>query len=270
MRGGSSMSQPIRVTVWGENVHERESEAIGKIYPDGMHSTIADGLRELLGESVEVKCATLEQPDHGLSAEVLDNTDVLTWWGHMAHDKVDDAVVNRVYDRVLRGMGLIVLHSGHFSKIFRRLMGTSCALRWRDGDSELVWTVRPGHPIADGIPSVFSIPEHEMYGEFFDIPQPDELIFISSFKGGEVFRSGCCWHRGQGKVFYFSPGHEAHPIYFQPEIRKVIANGVLWANRPGGVVETQAQCPHSPLGWYADPESVPQFSRKEGQKNAGA
>jgi trehalose utilization protein len=258
----------IRVTVWGENTHEKEHELVRNIYPDGMHSAIADGIREHLGDEAVVRCATLDQPEHGLTDEILDQTDVLTWWGHMAHDKVDDAVVNKVYDRVMRGMGILVLHSGHFSKIFRKLMGTTCALRWRDGDSELVWTVRPGHPITRGLPPVFAIPEHEMYGEFFDIPQPDELIFISSFKGGEVFRSGCCWDRGLGKVFYFSPGHEAHPIYFQPEIRQVIANGVQWLHRPGGQEETSTLCPHSPLGWHASPESVPQFAHKEDQRNA--
>ena len=264
------MRNPIRVTVWGENAHEQKDAVVQANYPDGMHEAIASGLRELLGAEVVVRTATLDQPENGLTDEVLAETDVITWWGHMAHDKVDDAVVNKVHDRVLRGMGILVLHSGHFSKIFRKLMGTSCALRWRDGDSELVWTVKPGHPIVEGIPPVFSIPEHEMYGEFFDIPQPDELIFISSFKGGEVFRSGCTWNRGLGKVFYFSPGHEAQPIYFQPEIRRVIANGVKWAFRPGGVVETQAQCPHSPLGWHENPESVSQFFEREGQKNAGA
>jgi trehalose utilization protein len=262
------MSKPIRVTVWGENTHEKEHQFVRDIYPDGMHEAIAAGIREKLGDNVIVRCATLDQPEHGLTDEVLDQTDVLTWWGHMAHHKVEDAIVEKVHDRVMRGMGILVLHSGHFSKIFRKLMGTTCALRWRDGDSELVWTVRPGHPITEGIPPVFRIPEHEMYGEFFDIPQPDELIFISSFQGGEVFRSGCCWHRGLGKVFYFSPGHEAHPIYFQPEIRQVIANGVKWLYRPQGVEQSAALCPHSPLGWHADPASVPQFSQKDGQRNA--
>jgi trehalose utilization protein len=258
----------IRVTVWGENVHEREHELVRKIYPDGMHEAIAEGIREKLGEAVTVRTATLDQPEHGLTDEVLDQTDVLTWWGHMAHHKVDDAIVDKVHDRVMRGMGILVLHSGHFSKIFKKLMGTTCALRWRDGDSELVWTVRPGHPIVQGVPPVFRIPEHEMYGEYFDIPQPDELIFISSFNGGEVFRSGCCWHRGLGRVFYFSPGHEAHPIYFQDEIRTVIANGVKWLNRPEGQVPSATLCPHSPLGWHENPESVSQFENTDGQRNA--
>jgi trehalose utilization protein len=216
-----------------------------------MHSAIADGVREYLGVEARVRTATFEQPQHGLNDEVLSDTDVLTWWGHIGHDRVDDAVVARVHERVLLGMGLVVLHSGHASKIFRRLMGTTCMLRWREaGERELVWKVNPGHPVARGLPDVFAIPEQEMYGEYFDIPQPEELVFISSFTGGEVFRSGCAFRRGQGRIFYFSPGHETHPVYHHPQVRKVIANAVRWAG-----VAPLAQYPtfrglHSPTGWY--------------------
>ncbi|WP_309718739.1 ThuA domain-containing protein [Armatimonas sp.] len=236
------------VTVWGENLHEKQHEAVQKVYPNGMHNAIAEGLRELLGESATVRTATLDQPEHGLTDEILASTDVLTWWGHMGHDKVDDAIVEKVHKRVLEGMGLIVLHSGHFSKIFRKLMGTTCGLIWRDDDFERVWTVRPGHPITEGLPPVFTVPLTEMYGEYFDIPQPDELVFISSYGGGEVFRSGCCWNRGRGKVFYFSPGHETYPIYFQPEIRRVIANACKWA-APTTELGIRV-CPHAPQGWF--------------------
>lgn len=236
------------VTVWGENLHEQQHEAVQKVYPNGMHNAIADGLRELLSDGDTVRTATLDQPEHGLTDEILASTDVLTWWGHMGHDKVDDAIVNKVHQRVLEGMGLIVLHSGHFSKIFRKLMGTTCGLIWRDDDFERVWTVSPGHPITQGLPPVFTVPDTEMYGEFFDIPQPDELVFISSYGGGEVFRSGCCWNRGRGKVFYFSPGHETYPIYFQPEIRQVIANACKWA---APITERGIRvCPHAPKGWF--------------------
>lgn len=196
-----------------------------------MHGAIAAGIESELGDRAEVRFATLAEPEHGLSAAALANTDVLTWWGHAAHDQVDDAVVERVHARVLDGMGIVVLHSGHFSKIFRRLMGTSCALRWRSdpgGERELVWTVDPGHPIAAGVPQPIVIPHQEMYGEFFDIPQPEALVFISSFAGGEVFRSGCCYTRGAGRVFYFSPGDQEFPVYHQPEVRRVIANAVAW------------------------------------------
>lgn len=235
------------VTVWGENLHEQQHEAVQKVYPEGMHNAIAAGLRELLPDAT-IRTATLDQPEHGLTDEILNSTDVLTWWGHMGHHLVDDVLVEKVHQRVLEGMGLIVLHSGHFSKIFKKLMGTTCGLIWRDDDLERVWTVRPGHPITEGLPPVFTVPETEMYGEFFDIPQPDELIFISSYGGGEVFRSGCCWNRGRGKVFYFSPGHETYPIYFQPEIRRVIANACKWA-APTTALGIRV-CPNAPKGWF--------------------
>jgi trehalose utilization protein len=241
------MGTPIRVTVWGENLHEQQHEAVQKVYPDGMHTVIAAGISQLLGDGATVRTATLDQPEHGLTDDVLDSTDVITWWGHMGHHLVDDSVVEKVHRRVLAGMGILVLHSGHFSKIFRKLMGTTCGLIWRDDDFEQVWTVRPGHPIAAGLPAVFKVPDTEMYGEFFDIPQPDELVFISSYGGGEVFRSGCCWHRGRGKVFYFSPGHEIYPIYYQPEIQRVIANAVQWAAPVGEPL--LRGCPHAPVGW---------------------
>lgn len=248
-------AEPIRVTVWGENVHEKTIPAVADIYPNGMHATIADGLRQELGDGVQVRTATLDQPEHGLTAQVLAETDVLTWWGHAAHERVSDEVVERVYAAVLAGMGLLVLHSAHMSRIFRRLMGTSCSLRWREADDrEVVWTVNPGHPISEGIPEVFIVPRQEMYGEYFDIPQPDELVFISSFTGGEVFRSGCCFYRAAGRIFYFSPGHETYPVYKQPEIRRVLANGVRWAYRAGPRREP-TNMSFTPMGWFEGGES---------------
>ncbi|QNE20966.1 trehalose utilization protein ThuA [Kribbella qitaiheensis] len=220
----------LKVTVWGENVHEQDDAAVQKIYPDTMHETIASGLRSSLGDDVKVRTAWLQQPEHGLTEEVLADTDVLTWWGHRAHGDVDDAIVDRVQEAVLSGMGLIALHSAHFSKIFKRLMGTTCSLDWRsENDRELLWTVAAGHPIAAGVPHPLVIPQEEMYGELFDIPQPDELVFVSSFSGGEVFRSGCCYRRGQGRVFYFRPGDQEYPTYHQPEIQQIMANAVQWA-----------------------------------------
>jgi len=198
-----------------------------------------------------VRTATLDQPEHGLTAEALAETDVLTWWGHMGHHLVADEVVARVQDRVLAGMGLVILHSAHWSKIFTRLMGTTCALRYREANErETVWTVNPGHPVTRGVPAVFTVPEQEMYGEYFDIPQPDELVFISSYPGGEVFRSGCSFTRGMGRIFFFSPGHETHPVYFQTEVRKVISNAVEWTYSPPSPRYTTTTCIHSPLGWY--------------------
>jgi trehalose utilization protein len=219
------MSTP-RVTIWNEYRHERQSEQIAKIYPDGMHATIAAGLAQ---HGLTARTATLDEPEHGLTEAVLAETDVLIWWGHKAHAEVDDAIVDRVHAHVLNGMGLVVLHSGHFSKIFKKLMGTTCDLKWREGnDKERLWVVAPGHPITEGIGEYIELPAEEMYGEHFDIPQPEALIFVSWFTGGEVFRSGCCYSRGAGKIFYFRPGHETYPTYHNKEVIRVIANGARW------------------------------------------
>lgn len=217
----------INVTIWNEFVHENIHDEVKAVYPEGIHAALAAGLD---GNGFAITTATLDQPEHGLTEEVLNATDVLVWWGHMAHDQVSDEVVARVVKRVLGGMGLIVLHSGHFSKPFKALMGTSCDLKWREaGEQEIIWNVNPSHPISMGIDAKIILEHEEMYGEFFDIPTPDELVFISNFEGGEVFRSGCTFRRGQGKIFYFRPGHETFPTYYQPEILKVIANAINWA-----------------------------------------
>lgn len=226
------MSQPIRVTVWGEFRHEKSNPRVAALYPQGMHETIAASLRE--HDGLKVQTAWLDQPEHGLTEAVLASTDVLVWWGHMAHGEVSDAVVARVKARVLEGMGLIALHSAHYSKVFKALMGTTCSLKWREAnDKERLWVVNPAHPIARGLGEYFEIPTEEMYGEPFGIPEPDELVFISWFTGGEVFRSGATWRRGAGRVFYFRPGHETYPTYHNPQVRLVIANAVRWAH--GGV-----------------------------------
>lgn len=231
------MNNPIRVTVWNEYRHEKENREIARIYPEGIHGAIAAYLRTQPG--MKVRTATLDEPQHGLSDEVLAETDVLTWWGHMAHAVVSDEVVEKIQARILEGMGLIVLHSAHFSKIFRRMMGTTCNLKWREaGERERLWVVEPGHPIAEGLGEYIEIPHAEMYGERFDIPQPDTLVFVSWFQGGEVFRSGCCYHRGAGRIFYFRPGHETYPIFHQEEVLKVIANAVRWAAPVSGPVPT--------------------------------
>jgi len=235
------MSTPIRVTVWNEFEHEKKHERVRRVYPDGIHQAIAKGLAP--AADLAIRTATLDQPEHGLTQEVVDNTDVLIWWGHMAHGKVDDAIAERVHKRVLEGMGIIVLHSGHYSKIFKRLMGTTCSLKWREaGEKERLWNVAPHHPITEGLGDFFELPHTEMYGEPFGIPTPDELIFISWFEGGEVFRSGACWQRGNGRVFYFRPGHETYPIYYDTNVLKVITNAVRWA-RP--TVRIADKCPNT-------------------------
>jgi len=222
------MTAKPRVTVWNEYQVEKQQAEVAKIYPDGIHHAIAQHLQS---SGLTVKTATLDQPDHGLTDAILNQTDVLIWWGHIAHDQVQDTIVDKVHQRVLSGMGLIVLHSGHFSKIFKRLMGTSCGLKWRnDGEKERLWVVDPSHPIAAGLDESFELVAEEMYGEFFDIPNPDSLVFISWFEGGEVFRSGCCFHRGKGKIFYFRPGDELYPTYYQPNVLRVITNSIYWAS----------------------------------------
>lgn len=221
------MSNPLRVTVWNEGRHEKTHEEIRKVYPEGMHTVLAGALK---AAGFAVRTATLDEPEHGLTDKVLAETDVLTWWGHMAHQDVSDEIAEKVHQRVLLGMGLIVLHSGHMSKPFLKLMGTSGGLKWREvGERERIWCVNPTHPIAQGLPEQIVVEHEEMYGEHFDIPTPDELVYISWFKGGEVFRSGCCWKRGLGKVFYFRPGHESYPTYYQKEIQQVIINAANWA-----------------------------------------
>jgi len=222
------MAQRLRVTVWNENRHEQTHEKVREVYPEGIHAAIGQGLGT---DEFEVRYATLDQDEeHGLSEQVLNETDVLFWWGHMAHGDVKDEIVDRVQARVLRGMGLIVLHSGHFSKIFKKLMGTSCDLKWREADeNERIWIVAPNHPIAEGLGEYIDIEREEMYGEHFDIPAPDELVMVSWFEGGEVFRSGCTFHRGQGKIFYFRPGHETYPTYYNEQVRRVLSNAAKWA-----------------------------------------
>lgn len=229
------MAKKIRVTVWSEFRHEKKSPEIAKIYPEGMHGAIAAGLKT--DPQFEVRTATLDEPEHGLTRKALADTDVLTWWGHMAHDEVKDEIITRVQQRIIEGMGLIVLHSGHYSKMFKRMMGTSCALRWREAnEKERLWVIEPGHPIADGLPAYFELPHEEMYGERFDIPNPEAVVFIGWFAGGNVFRSGCTFTRGKGRIFYFQPGHETYPIYFDANVRKVIANAVRWAAPGDGPV----------------------------------
>lgn len=217
----------MNVLIWNEYRHEQQHEEVAKIYPHGIHEAIKDFLQT---DDIHVETATLDEPDHGITDEKLAKTDVMLWWGHLAHHEVADEIVEKVHKRVLEGMGLIVLHSGHFSKIFKKLMGTSCDLKWREADErERMWVVNPSHPIVEGIGEFLELEKEEMYGEHFDIPAPDELVLVSWFEGGEVFRSGCTYRRGHGKVFYFRPGHETYPTYYQKDIQQVIKNAVRWA-----------------------------------------
>ena len=242
----------IRVTIWYEYVQEsgqmtpefeaqvpegqlegfrqwipESTKKIRRQYPDGLMETLAKYLRK--DPEFEVTSVNLFMPECGLTEELLEKTDVLIWWAHIAHRMVPDEIAYRVVRRVQAGMGFIPLHSAHQSKPFVYLLGTSGTLKWREGDFCRIWTAAPAHPITEGIPESVDLIEEEMYGEPFDIPKPDETVFISWYSGGEVFRSGCTWTRGYGKIFYFQPGHETSPSYHNPYVLKIIENGVYWA-----------------------------------------
>ena len=222
------MKKPVNVTIFNEFMHEQSDERIRKVYPDGIHGAIAEKL-SALGD-YNIRFATLDMPENGLGTEVLNDTDVLIWWAHCAHDRVSDEVAQRVKDRVLAGMGFIPLHSAHLCKPFKLLMGTVCRSKWRENDEkERIWVIEPSHPIAEGLPEYIELPMEETYGERFEIPKPDELVFISWFSGGEVFRSGCCYNRGLGKIFYFRPGHEEYPTFYRDDIALILRNAVEWA-----------------------------------------
>lgn len=229
----------IRVLVWNEYAHEKTDERVAEIYPKGIHNTIADFLK---CDDISVKTATLDDPDCGITDEVLKNTDVIIWWGHMEHYKVPDEIAMKVRDAVLEGMGAIFLHSAHHSKPFKFLMGTSCNLGWReDGDMERVWVCKPSHPIVQGIDRYIKLPHEETYAEPFDIPEPDQLIMMGWYEGGEVFRSGCCYNRGNGRIFYFQPGHESFPTFHNSDVQTIIKNAVRWV---APTYRADLDCPH--------------------------
>ena len=242
----------IRALVWGENVHEQKNKVVAELYPNGMHSCIAESLNS--DAQITATTATLQEPEHGLTESRLAETDVLLWWGHAAHGDVEDAIVERVAERVWGGMGLIVLHSGHFAKIFKRLMGTPCNLTWREaGERERLWLTSRNHPIAAGLPDHFELENEEMYGEPFGIPEPLETVFVSRFQGGEVFRSGVTYKRGAGNVFYFRPGHETYPTYYDENVRTVLRNAVKWAHNPAARIAGVNAAPNVPVSEALEP-----------------
>jgi trehalose utilization protein len=242
----------IRVTVWGENVHERKNRIVAEIYPQGMHTTIAEALNR--DADVAATTVTLQDEDHGLTPENLAETDVLIWWGHAAHGDVRDEIVDRVCDAVWSGMGVIFLHSAHFSKPFKRLMGSPCNLTWREaGERERLWLTSRNHPIAAGLPDHFELEHEEMYGEPFGVPEPMETVFVSWFQGGEVFRSGLTYKRGAGNVFYFRPGHETYPTYHDANVQRVILNAVKWAHNPAMRLADPNAAPNVPVEVAPEP-----------------
>lgn len=242
----------IRVTVWGENVHEQTNKTVATIYPEGMHKAIAEALN--VDPAIRADTATLQEPEHGLTTERLAQTDVLFWWGHCAHGDVSDAVVERVAEAVWSGMGMVFLHSAHFAKPFKRLMGTPCNLTWREaGERERLWLTSRNHPIAAGLPDHFELENEEMYGEPFGVPEPLETVFVSWFAGGEVFRSGLTYKRGAGNVFYFRPGHETYPTYHDANVQTVLKNAAKWAYNPAARIAQPTEAPNTPVETALEP-----------------
>ena len=242
----------IRAVVWGENVHEQTNKIVSDLYPTGIHGTIAGTLNA--ADGISATTATLQEPEHGLTADRLAETDVLLWWGHAAHGDVSDAVTRRVVEAVWSGMGFIALHSTHFAKPFKQLMGSACNLTWREaGERERLWVTSRNHPIAAGLPDHFELEHEEMYGEPFGVPEPLETVFISWFQGGEVFRSGLTYRRGAGKVFYFRPGHETYPTYHDPNVQRVLTNAVRWAHSPATRISSITDAPNVPVEKALEP-----------------
>lgn len=217
----------IRVTIFNEYFHEKEPGRAHEIYPNGIHTALKEQLED---ENIKIRTVTLDDPECGLTDEVISDTDVMIWWGHLRHNLVPDNVAERVKNAVNAGMGIIFLHSAHHSKPFKLLMGTPCSLGWREnGDREYIWVCDPAHPIAKSIGRYIRLEHEETYSEPFSIPEPDKLVFIGNYEGGEVFRTGCCYRRGYGKIFYFQPGHETYPTFYNKEILTVIKNAICWA-----------------------------------------
>ncbi|HEV8541910.1 MAG TPA: ThuA domain-containing protein [Verrucomicrobiae bacterium] len=277
-----SIAAPIRVLVWDE-----QQPAQKQVYTNFLGNYIADQLRKNSG--FEVRSVNLNEPNQGLSADLLDQTDVLIWWGHIRHDDVPDAAADKLIERVKAGrLALIALHSAHWSAPFRsameaRLIQESVKLlpvneranaepefiQWRSRvvpsraenprlDTRIeklpggnwhvlmerpecifpscctpvqpstIQTLLPEHPIAKGLPKQFTLPETEMYDEPFHVPEPDEVVFREFWTGGEHFRSGMVWKIGQGRVFYFRPGHETYHVYTEPLVMKILENACAY------------------------------------------
>ena len=247
----------INVTVWNENIHECRQEEVRAIYPTGIHGCIAEFLS--CNDDIKIHLATFGEPEHGLTQDVLDNTDVLIYWSHMAQEEFSDVVAGRIHQAVLNGMGLVALHSAHASKMMKMLMGTTMTLKWRHDDRERLFVTAPAHPIAAAIPEYIELPMEEMYGEYFDIPKPDDIVFTGWFAGGEVFRSGCTFTRGLGRIFYFQPGHEAYPTYHDRNIQRIITNAVYWC-APGRRLKVPMEC----LEAKTSPEKIREAQLKPG------
>ena len=214
----------INVTIWHEFRHEKLKENIRELYPEGIHAKIKSFLE---CDEIKVTLTSLDEPNQGLSDELLESTDVLMWWGHIAHGEVSDELVSKIKDKVLAGMGFVAIHSAHHSKPFKAILGATGNLTWGRNQRAIMWNVCPTHPIAEGIPAHFELFE-EMYGEPFYIPKPDDVIFTTWYEDGNIFRGGATFTRGLGKIFYFHPGHESCTSFDNIYVQRIIKNGVKW------------------------------------------
>jgi len=238
----------INVVIWNEFRHEKTKEKARALYPNGLHATIKGYLDK--NEDMEITLAALDDPDQGLSDERLQNTDVLVWWGHMAHDEVDSVLVKKIRDRVWEGkMGFIALHSAHMARPFCAIVGTEGVLSCGRNQKEIMWTLMPSHEISAGIPDHFLIEEEELYAEPFHIPEPDELVFGAWFEDGHILRAGAGFRRGAGKIFYFQPGHETCPSFHNPYVLRVIENAIRWVRPCEQVSPVKNACTwmHQPI-----------------------
>jgi trehalose utilization protein len=225
LMGGLAGAAPkkIRVLLWSEQTEPRD------VYPKGISGALADYFNKLPG--FEAKTATLNDPEAGLSDAVLSQTDVLIWFGHKKHNAVPDEAVDRVIKHVReRGMGFIGLHSAHYSKPLKKLLNASGS--WRSyvnhGKPEQMWIVLPDHPIAKGV-NDFTIPKTELYAEPFQVPPPEAVIVEGTWESGHRSREVMTWTIGKGRMVYIRAGHEEYPIYFMPQMQRLVANSVEWA-----------------------------------------
>lgn len=231
----------MNITIFNEyhpNEHTGKAE---KNYPGGIHIALKSIFES---QEYDVVTATQEQACNGLTDEILDNTDVLLWWSKNWDNELLNSVADKVVSRIREGMGAVFLHSAKNSKPFLRLTGTTSAtapVSWKEpGESERLFVVSPAHPIAEGIPSGYVIPNEEPYCEYFDIPKPDDIVFLGGFGNGMCIRAGVTFTRGAGKIFFFQPGHDSFPVYNDKVIRRIILNAVNWAKpvaKPAPIAE---------------------------------
>lgn len=223
-RGQDVQTRPVRVRIWCEGTAPRS------VYPDDIDGALADVLGRQAG--LVVSRGRLTDLQAGLSDQVLDASDALVWWGHLRHDAVPDDRALAVVKRVREGrLGFVALYAACGSKPFRQMMSMPCEPgSWReDGRPEFVSIKAPDHPIARGI-APFTISKTDMFSEPFAVPEPETVVFVSSWQKGETLRSGLTWTIGKGRVAYLRTGPDNYPVLFHPSIRQAIANSVRWVS----------------------------------------